>query len=104
MSTPLVARRAVAAVGALLLTTSAAGQGIGVQRSANSSAAERTAPRTPWGHPDLQGTWTSEPEFGVPFERAREFGTRQLLTDQEYADRLARSKKQASSALDEIDV
>jgi hypothetical protein len=33
-----------------------------------------TAPRTPWGEPDLQGTWTAEAELSVPFERPREYG------------------------------
>ena len=28
-----------------------------------------TVPRTPWGDPDLQGTWSSDEEAGVPFER-----------------------------------
>lgn len=30
------------------------------------------APRTPWGHPDLQGTWTSDSVAGVPVEKAKE--------------------------------
>ena len=25
--------------------------------------------RTPWGHPDLEGVWSSDEEFGVPLER-----------------------------------
>ena len=41
--------------------------------------------RTPWGDPDLQGDWTSQSELGVPFERAAEFGTRQELSDEEFA-------------------
>ena len=42
-----------------------------------------TPPRTPWGHPNLQGVWTN---VGVtPLERAREFGGRELLTDEEVA-------------------
>jgi hypothetical protein len=69
------------------------------------SAAERPGPpRTPWGHPDLQGTWTSEPEFGVPFERPAQFGTRQLLTDEEYAQRLAQTEQREAAALESIDV
>src|SRR5687767_3890499 len=44
--------------------------------------------RTPWGDPDLQGEWTSEGAYGVPFERPPQFGTRQFLTDNEYATRL----------------
>ncbi len=30
-------------------------------------------PKTPWGDPDLQGPWTSDDTWGVPFERARQF-------------------------------
>jgi hypothetical protein len=44
--------------------------------------------RTLWGDPDLQGEWTSEGEYGVPFERPAQFGTRQFLTDAEYAKRM----------------
>jgi hypothetical protein len=44
--------------------------------------------RTPWGDPDLQGEWTTEGEYGVPFERPVQYGTRQYLTDAEYAKRL----------------
>jgi hypothetical protein len=70
----------------------------------NTAAASAGAPRTPWGAPDLQGTWTSEPEFGVPFERSAEFGTREFLTDEEYAKRLSQSERQVADALEEIDV
>ena len=50
---------------------------------------ERTwSVRTLWGDPDLQGEWTSEGEYGVPFERPTQFGTRQFLTDAEYAERI----------------
>ena len=48
------------------------------------AAAEWKTPRTPWGDPDLQGVWTSQPELGVPFERPAAFGTRQVLTDDEF--------------------
>jgi hypothetical protein len=44
--------------------------------------------RTPWGDPDLGGEWTSEGEYGVPFERPLPCGTRRFLTDEEYAKRL----------------
>jgi hypothetical protein len=46
-------------------------------------------PRTPWGDPDLQGTWPAGPVFSVPFERAPEFGTRATLSDEETAKRNA---------------
>lgn len=45
--------------------------------------------RTSWGDLDLQGEWTTEGEYGVPMERPPEFGTRQFLTDEEHAKRLA---------------
>ena len=45
------------------------------------------APKTPWGDPDLQGTWTSDDTWGVPFERPKNFGTRATLTEDELKDR-----------------
>src|SRR5262245_58416952 len=42
------------------------------------------APRTPWGDPDLQGIWPGTDYVGVPLQRASEFGTRNVLTEQEY--------------------
>jgi len=39
------------------------------------------APRTPWGHPDLQGTW--DYRTITPLERPKEFGTREFYTDDE---------------------
>jgi hypothetical protein len=60
-------------------------------------SAQTQAPRTPWGDPDLQGTWTSESELSVPFERPREYGDRQLLTDAELTARRAALQKQTAS-------
>src|SRR4030095_2400871 len=45
--------------------------------------------KTPWGDPDLQGTWPGGPVYSVPFERAPELGTRAILTDEERAKRQA---------------
>jgi hypothetical protein len=42
-----------------------------------------TAPRTPWGDPDLQGIWSSDSEAGVPFERPSEFGQKAALSEEE---------------------
>src|SRR4029453_9181309 len=38
----------------------------------------QTQPRTPWGDPDLQGTYTNTYENGTPFERPDEFAGRRL--------------------------
>src|SRR5262245_18997060 len=51
------------------------------------SSSHYTAPRTPWGHPDLQGIWPTDDARSVPLERSMEFGDRRFLTDQEFADR-----------------
>jgi hypothetical protein len=60
--------------------------------------------RTSWGDPDLEGEWTSEGEFGVPFERPPEFGTRRFLTDEEYAQRLEGVRARDERDLAPVDV
>src|ERR1700676_3146053 len=42
-----------------------------------------SALRTPWGAPDLQGIWDNQ--VVTPFERPKELGTREFLTEQERA-------------------
>jgi hypothetical protein len=54
---------------------------------AQTPAKKWTPPKTSWGDPDLQGTWTSDDMRDVPFERPAQFGTRRYLNDQEFADR-----------------
>jgi hypothetical protein len=58
------------------------------RRAAPANRDTRWSERTPWGDPDMQGEWTTEGEYGVPFERPAEYGRRQFLTDSEYAKRL----------------
>ena len=60
--------------------------------------------RTAWGDPDLQGEWTAEGEYGVPFERPTQFGTRQMLTDEEYAKRLEDVRVRDERDLAPVDV
>src|SRR5213080_2491104 len=43
-----------------------------------------TPPKTPWGEPDLRGTYTSDNFIGVPFERPAQYGDRRTLTDAEF--------------------
>ena len=40
---------------------------------------------TVWGHPNLEGIWLDV--YATPFERAREFGDRELATAEERAAR-----------------
>jgi len=44
-----------------------------------------TQPKTPWGDPDLQGTWTSDDCIGAPMNRQASFGDRKYYTEQELA-------------------
>jgi hypothetical protein len=60
--------------------------------------------RTSWGDPKLEGEWTSEGEFGVPFERPRDLGTRRFLTDEEYAQRLEGVRARDERDLAPVDV
>src|SRR5947199_7446225 len=46
-----------------------------------------TAPKTPWGDPDLQGTWTSDDCIGTPMNRAVNLGEKRYWTEQELAQR-----------------
>jgi hypothetical protein len=64
--------------------------------SAQAPATYFTAPRTPWGHPDLQGTYSNDDETGTPMERPRQFeGRRQEdLTPEEFA-KLVKDRNEA---------
>jgi hypothetical protein len=64
---------------------------------ASKTGSAYTPPRTPWGDPDLQGTWPSTAMMGVPQERPRNLGERALLSDEEFAARLALAKRQADA-------
>ena len=73
--------------------------------TASTSGAPSTwTARTPWGDPDYHGEWTSEGEYGVPFERPAQYGPRAFLTDEEYAKRLADVRVRNEKDLERIDV
>ena len=60
-------------------------------------------PRTPWGDPDLQGTWSSDDMSNIPMSRPQQFGDRLYLNEKEFADRVAqveRGVKQSESSAD----
>jgi len=52
-------------------------------------------PRTPWGDPDLRGTWPLQQiaDAEVPFQRAEAAGDRAWQTDEEYAERIAAAER-----------
>jgi hypothetical protein len=61
MTAQALSRAAVAVVAALLMTENAFAQTLGV-------------PRTPWGDPDLQGTFTNKDEVGTAHAAGRRAG------------------------------
>lgn len=54
---------------------------------AGQARATSATPRLPWGAPDLQGIWSNP--VVVPFERPKQYGNRQLMTDEEHAKAVA---------------
>src|SRR5262245_24193901 len=78
---------------ALMLGVGVPGDHLAATTTTAASAANQgtrwSAPRTPWGHPDMQGVWTTTGMRFVPLERARQLGTRDTLNGQELARRVA---------------
>src|SRR5687768_3487396 len=76
------------------------------QTAASPNAGSRafTPPKTPWGDPDLQGVWPGTEMVGVPLQRPAQFGTRNVLTEEEFQQRVRQAKQTDESALAEIDV
>jgi hypothetical protein len=58
-----------------------------------------TQPKTPWGDPDLQGTWTSDDCIGTPMNRPAKFGDRLYYTEEELKDRAGAIEKQRETDL-----
>src|SRR6187399_3591199 len=75
-----------------------------VALTVSTHAAAPWSGRTPLGDPDYQGEWTSEGEYGVPFERPAQYGTRAFLTDEEYAKRLNDVRLRNAKDLERVDV
>src|SRR4051795_6095863 len=56
-----------------------------------------TPPKTPWGDPDLQGTYTNKDESGIPFERPTQFAGKSNgdVDDEELRELIAERAKAA---------
>src|SRR5262249_23622354 len=85
------------AAGIAWTTASLAGQASAATAKAAAKAPAKTwtMPRTPWGDPDLEGLWPGTDFVGVPLQRPDGLGTRNELTDAEFAIRLANFQKQS---------
>lgn len=71
---------AVTAAAILIVVVLTGSRVIGQTTSSGSSP--RSSLKTPWGAPDLQGTWSNTTV--VPFQRPQEYGNREFMTDEEY--------------------
>jgi len=69
------------------------------QGKATSATKSWTQPKTPWGDPDIQGTWTSDDCIGTPMNRPAKFGDRLNYTEQELAENANRIAKQHETDL-----
>src|SRR5687767_9341930 len=60
-------------------------------------------PKTPWGEPDLQGVYNGNDLQGIPMQRAESVGTRYMLNDAEFKQRVAqRDQNVANDNSDEF--
>jgi len=81
------------AVAVLVLTASAASAQARPAVKPAGGDKSWVAPRTPWGDPDLQAVWSTEDLRDIPYERPDEFAGRLLLTDEEFAARERRARR-----------
>src|SRR5437764_4261180 len=56
-----------------------------------------TAPKTPWGDPDLQGTWTSDDCIGTPMNRPANLGDKRYFTEAELAEKESALARQSEN-------
>src|SRR5262249_34439687 len=83
----------MAAFGVAVLTTPPA---MAQTAKVISAAQSWTQPKTPWGDPDLQGTWTSDDCIGTPMNRPVNLGEKLYYTEEDLAQRegqLARQRQ-----------
>ncbi len=51
-----------------------------------------SAPKTSWGQPSLQGTWSTDDMHGIPFDRPEALGTQEFLNEQQFVERAKRQQ------------
>jgi hypothetical protein len=82
-------------IGAGVIPAAGQGQAPASRAGTNPTAAAKkwTPPRTPWGHPDLQGLWNNGTT--TPLERPADLADREFLSDEEWA---ARAREESTRA------
>lgn len=105
-----MSRRFLLFIAMLSLASSAAGQNRSSSAStpkpaaapaqaARTAAKPWTPSKTPWGDPDLQGTWTSDDYIGTPLQRDAALGEKRFYTDEEITQREAAIARQTATDL-----
>jgi hypothetical protein len=94
---------ALAASFVIGLAIVAQAQDPGTSAGARGAEPAYRVPRTPWGDPDLQGKWPGGHLSAVPLQRAESFGTRNVLTDAEFAQREAQLARQQAQDVEDFD-
>ena len=72
-----------------------AGQAPSTAADAQGAGAGWMVPRTPWGHPDLEGIWTTDEEYGVPLQRPTQLGDLTAISDSDLATRLKEAEQRS---------
>jgi len=80
---------AALALAATVQAAAAADQAPAKAKPASKSAQAYAPPKTPWGDPDLQGTWPLDELGRTPLQRPAQYGDRLYLTDEEFNKALA---------------
>jgi hypothetical protein len=91
------------AAGIAALATTAVAAGVALAQEPQYDP-DYEPPRTPWGDPDLQGTWPGTDYVGVPMTRSPELGERNWLNEEEYLEEVARRERQALSDTAEFEL
>jgi hypothetical protein len=73
-----------ATVGLSLIALPAAGQSPTAKATSAPKASTWTVAKTPWGDPDLQGSWTTDSAYAIPLQRPAQFAGRAELNDEEF--------------------
>ena len=93
----------VSAIGILAaLSIPARAQAPAKAASSTAPAKPYTTPKTPWGDPDISGTWSSDDLRNIPVQRPAELGSRSQLSDDEYAKRLADADQARTRELNRV--
>ncbi len=96
MMRPLAALALAAAVPAPALAGPAETE-LAIKAGAPAPPAGWSAPRTPWGDPDLRGTWPLDAVGRTPTERPTALGEQAYFTDEEYQAALAAAENAAAN-------